>query len=83
MDNQIRISFIEYDNNNDFMTIEKNGKNLWFDLGLCQYQDEMQYWEFNITSASFQGMQGFILSKELDKDEVIFETERIIKKYDI
>ena len=75
------ISIAEIGQNNFFITIFKGEKNLVSDLELCQYRDEMDYWGYSLSLCKHNNEYGYICSKESDRDGLILETERILKKY--
>lgn len=83
MNKEIKINIEEIDENNLFLTIFKNEKNLVSDLEICQYSNEMEYWGYPIKLSKYKNIYGYLFSKELSKENLVFETERIISKYKI
>ena len=81
MKENYKINVEEKDASNFFITIFHGKRNLFTDLEICQYRDEMDYWGYPLTVFKNDGLTGYLCSKLLDKDGLIFETERIIKKY--
>ncbi|WP_296333879.1 hypothetical protein [uncultured Treponema sp.] len=81
MDEKININIEEKDEKEFFITIHKGEKNLISDLELCQYRDEMEYWGYPLKLFKSGDKSGYICSKEYAKDDLLLETERILKKY--
>lgn len=77
----ITMKIKEFDENYMFLTILKNNVNLADELEICQYTNEMEYWGYPIKLFKNNNIYGFLFSKELNKEDLLFETERIIKKY--
>ena len=81
MNTEIKLNIEEVDENNLFLTILKNDKNLVSELEICQFSNEMEYWGYPIKLFKYNNIYGYLFTKELDKDDLLFEVERIIKKY--
>ena len=81
MNEQTKIHIEDKDEKDFFITICKGEKNLLPDLELCQYRDEMEYWGYPLKLFNVGNKKGYICSREYAKDDLILETERILKKY--
>ena len=81
MNEKTKIHIEDKDEKDFFITICKGEKNLLSDLELCQYRDEMEYWGYSLKLFSTVNKKGYICSREYAKDDLILETERILKKY--
>ena len=81
MNEKTKIHIEDKDEKDFFITICKGEKNLLSDLELCQYRDEMDYWGYSLKLCTSGTRAGYICSKEYAKDDLLLETERILKKY--
>ncbi|MBR4084274.1 MAG: hypothetical protein IKK33_08350 [Lachnospiraceae bacterium] len=77
MDN-VDIIVNDYDENNYFVVIKKGRKNLYMDLGICQFVDEMKHWSMPTIGSVYDGEAGYIFSKKLNADDIRMEIERIV-----
>ena len=83
MKNNVNILFSDYDDEHFFALIKRESKNLFFDLGVCSFEDEMAYWDMPTKLVDFNGEPGYLFNNELDKDEVKDEINRFIKHNNI
>lgn len=79
----ITIKTEDFNENYMFLTIFKNNENLASDLEICQYTSEMEYWGYPIKLYKYNNIYGYLFSKELNKEDLLLETERILKKYNL
>lgn len=68
----------KYDEDNIFITVKREQNNLYTDLGICQFNDEMEYWDMPTKMGKMNNEFGFIFSNKIDVDEIKMEIERFI-----
>ncbi len=83
MENKVNIFFSKYDDKHFFVLIKKESKNLFFDLGVCSFEDEMEYWDMPTKLVDFNGEPGYLFNNKLDKNEIKDEINRFIKHNNI
>lgn len=83
MDEKLSIITTEYDMDNIFFVVKKENRNLYVDMGLCQFIEEMEYWGMPLKFGMVNGEAGFIVSKEIDFEDIKMEIERFIIHNDI
>ena len=83
MNEKLSIITTEYDIDNVFFVVKKDNKNLYVDMGFCHFVEEMEYWDIPLKCGMVNGEAGFIVSKEIDIEDVKMEIERFIIHNDI
>lgn len=77
---------IEYRNYNDkyYIVFLRRGKsNLFMDFGLCDFEGEMEYLGMPTQLINYMGEYGFLFDKEINKNDLEDEVERIVNCYGI
>jgi len=78
LDNIIIISTRNYDENHIFISFKKNGENIFFDFGLCNFENEMELWDMPTKLVKFNDERGFIFNKTISKEDLEMEIKRFI-----
>ena len=77
------IIFKEYDTENFIVFIKRDSKNLFMDMGLCNFESEMEYWDMPTKLIEFNGQKGYLFSSKLDILEIKDEIEGFMMHNDI
>jgi hypothetical protein len=75
----INVIYKDYDENNTFVIFKQNDKNIYFDFGLCGFENEMEYYDIPTKLCEFEGEKGFLFSNKIDKKDLEMEIKRFIK----
>lgn len=76
--------FIEkYDEENNIIFIEKEGKNIWGIMSMMQFEGDMEYFGMEITLKELNGKKGYIYNKKIDKELIYLETKRFIEEHNL
>lgn len=78
MNGNVEISIKKYDEDNIFITVKRGQNNLYMDLGICQFNDEMEYWDMPVKTGKMDNEFGFIFSNDLQIEDIKMEIERFI-----
>ncbi|MBQ3545173.1 MAG: hypothetical protein IJA34_09330 [Lachnospiraceae bacterium] len=78
MKQKLEIIFSEYDNENYIVFVKRNEKNLFMDLGICDFEKEMEYWDMPTKIVNYKGEKGYLFSYEIDKIDVKEEIRRFV-----
>lgn len=78
MNANVNIAIERYDETNIFIIIKKGQNNLYMDLGICQFIDEMEYWNMPTKAGEINGENGYIFSNGFDIEDIKMEIERFI-----
>lgn len=73
----------DFDNKSNCFIIKRNGKNIFMEMGVCQFEDDMEYWDMPTKLVEFNGEKGYIFSKDEPIDEVTSEIKRFIRRYEL
>jgi|GEM_PF-2230483 len=79
----IEIFIEKYDEENNIIFIEKEGKNIWGIMSIMQFEDDMEYFGVKITLKELNGIKGYIFNKKIDKELIYLETKRFIEEHDL
>ncbi|MBD7912076.1 hypothetical protein [Clostridium cibarium] len=79
----IEILIEKYNEENNIIFIEKEGKNIWGIMSMMQFEDDMEYFGIEIMFKEFNGRKGYVFSKNIDKELVYLETKRFIEEHDL
>ena len=82
-DNVVRVTFEEQAWGGWFVVFEKNGENIAIDFGLCEFEEDMAYWGFDVKAAVKGGRAGFVIAGTRPRTEVEAEIDRFILQYDL
>lgn len=77
---------VEYKNYNDeyYIVFIRRGKNnLFMDVGVCEFEGEMEYLDMPTQLINYKGEYGFLFDKEINKNDLIFEIQRFANCYGI
>ena len=83
MKEKINIIFKEYDDEHFVALLKRNSVNLFMDFGLCDFENEMEYWDMPTRLIDFMGEKGFLFSNKINKLDLKDEIERFIIHNDI
>lgn len=78
MNGNVNLDIKKYDNNHIFITVKRGQNNLYIDLGICQFNEEMEYWDMPTKTGEMDNEFGFIFSNKLDIEDIKMEIERFI-----
>lgn len=79
----IEILIEKYNEENNIIFIEKEGKNIWGIMSMMQFEDDMEYFGIEIIFKELNGRKGYVFSKNIDKELVCSETKRFIEEHDL
>ena len=60
------ISVSEYDDTAVFVVVKRGNENLYMEMGICQFIDEMEYWGKPTKGGVLNGEAGYIFSKNIN-----------------
>lgn len=83
MKEKIDIIYKEYDEEHYISFFERNSKNVYFEFGLFDFENEMEYWDMPTKLVEHEGKMGYLFNKSIDKLELSDEIERFIKHNDL
>ena len=66
MNANIDISVSEYDDTAVFVVVKRGNENLYMEMGICQFIDEMEYWGMPTKGGVLNGEAGYIFSKNIN-----------------
>ena len=78
MNVNIEISVTEYDEANVFVVVKRGNENLYMEMGICQFVDEMEYWGMPTNGEVLNGEAGYIFSKYIKMEDIKMEIERFV-----
>ncbi|MGZ7445794.1 hypothetical protein [Paenibacillus sp. TH7-28] len=81
MSNLIDIIVQNYDEENNIVFIEKQGKNIWTMLSLMQFEDDMEYWDMPTQIEEVAGRKGYLFDNKIDTESLILEIQRFIYEH--
>jgi hypothetical protein len=81
MNNLIKIIVQNYDEKNNIVFVEKQGKNIWSMLSLMQFEDDMEYWDMPTRIEEVDGRKGFLFDNNIDSDNLVLEIQRFIDEH--
>lgn len=79
----IQVIIEKYDEESNIIFIEKQGQNIWGIMSMMQFEDEMEYFGIDIQFKDINGREGYIFSKNVDRELVYSETKRFIEDHDL
>ena len=79
----IEILIEKYNEENNIIFIEKEGKNIWGIISMMQFEEEMEYFGIEVVFKELNGRKGYVFSKNIDKELVYLETKRFIEEHDL
>ena len=79
----IEILIEKYNEENNIIFIEKEGKNIWGIMSMMQFEEEMEYFGIEVVFKELNGRKGYVFSKNIDKELVYLETKRFIEEHDL
>lgn len=83
MKEKLNINFDKYDDKHFIIFIKRGSNNLFLDFGLCNFEEEMEYWDMPTKLIDFKGEEGFIFDSYIDKRELEEEIQRFVKRNNI
>lgn len=75
---KLNIYICEYDDTNMFVVVKRGNDNLFMAMGICQFVDEMEYWDMSVKSGVLNGENGYIFSKNIEIEDIKMEIERFV-----
>lgn len=78
MNANIDIFVYEYDDTNMFIVVKRKNDNLYMDMGICQFIDEMEYWGMPTKGGALNGEAGYVFSKSIEIEDIKMEIERFV-----
>lgn len=72
-----------YDAEHFIVFFSKNGRDMGFKFLICEFNREMEYLLYNCKVETNNGKTGFIFPNSTSIEDVIFEAERFIAKYQL
>lgn len=82
-DNVVKVTFENYDGDNWFVMFEKNGENIAIDLRICEFAEEMNYWNFPTKPAVKDERAGFAIARSAARSEIEAEIGRFIRRFNL
>jgi len=78
---KIDITIEEYDKDNVIVFVESQGKNIWFTLGIMQFEDDMEHWDKPTYTKEVAGRKGFVFSRKIDTKLLLLEIRGFITQF--
>ena len=78
-DDKINVIYNDFDEHNIIVSFKKGDKNICFIFGLYEFESEMEYWDMPTKLKKYNGENGFVFSKSIDKADLEMEINRFIK----
>lgn len=78
MNANIDISVSEYDDTEVFVVVKRGKDNLYMEMGICQFIDEMEYWGMSAKGGVLNGDAGYLFSRDIDIEDIKMEIERFV-----
>ncbi|MBQ8167556.1 MAG: hypothetical protein IJZ96_11080, partial [Lachnospiraceae bacterium] len=78
MNVNVDIIVSEYSDTHRFVVVKREDKNLYMEMGLCQFIDEMEYWGMPTKGGVLNGEAGYVFSQSIDIEDIKMEIERFI-----
>ena len=82
MNNKINITIEDFDEDHVIVFLEKNKKDMSFIFALFEFQNEMEYWDFQTKLDRLNGKLGYVFNKE-DKPYLEAEITCFIERYNL
>ena len=82
-DNVVKVTFENYDGDNWFVMFEKNGENIAIDFGVCEFAEEMSYWNFHTRPVVKGDRAGFAIARSAGRSEIEAEIGRFIRRFNL
>lgn len=82
-DNVVKVTFENYDGDNWFVMFEKNGENIAIDFGVCEFAEEMSYWNFPTRPVVKGERAGFAIARSVARSEIEAEIGRFIRRFNL
>lgn len=72
----------DYSDTEYFAYAEYEGRNLSMGMALCDFEEDCQYWDFDVKSWEVDGIIGWLFSKEEKKEYIDAHIKGFIYQYE-
>ena len=78
MNANVQITIKDYSDTERIFIVKRESQNLFMDMGICQFNSEMEYWGMPTRLGIYNDEKGFVFSKNIEVEDIEMEIERFI-----